>query len=153
MYNSRIGSRVLRSASSLMWFPSRRRSIISIFCMGVIALLGRRSKERKALRRFTFFGRSSPFLGDRYKSALCYGTILLSVGYNVGVWPNGCSGWIRILLGTENASACNIFLVGDRPSPLLACLLWPNGRSSLQLLSSCWNELWIKLKTEVNSHL
>jgi len=59
-------------------------------------------------------------------------------------------GWLKVPLGKEyvGLGPGHIVLDGDRvgtqrphssPSPLFGrCLLWPNGRPSQQLLSSCY---------------
>jgi len=79
------------------------------------------------------FGR--PFVK---RFALCYRTVVLS--YNCGQTV----GWIKVPLGKEvGLGPGHTVLDGDpsphsSPSPLFgSCLLWPNGRLSQQLLSSC----------------
>jgi len=65
------------------------------------------------------------------------------------------AGWINMPLGTEaGLDPCDIVLDGD-PAPLPEkgtapplfgpCLLWPNGRPSQQLLSSCLLFLLFKI--------
>jgi len=68
--------------------------------------------------------------------------------YNVGVlWPK-TAGWIKAPLGTEGGLLPGHGVIegdpaphyekGHSSSPLFGpCLLWPNGRPSQQLLSSC----------------
>jgi len=98
--------------------------------------------------RVVFFGRPLRVTVRPMKifiSPECYGTVVLSltlVYYGIGV------GWIKMSLGTEvGLGRGDIVLDGNpaplgkghsSPSPLFAPrLLWPNGRPSQQLLSSC----------------
>jgi len=91
----------------------------------------------------TVFGR--PF---EKRLALCYRTVVCPV-CNVGVlWPNGWTDQVKLSMQVlVGVGPGHIVLDGD-PAPLTTgaqlpvfdpCLLWPNGRPSQLLLSTCTN--------------
>ena len=75
--------------------------------------------------------------------SLCYRTVVLSVLSGTWVYCGQTVGWIKTKLGMEVG---HIVLDGDpvlpdgsQPPIFGPCLLWPNGRPSQPLLSTCWH--------------
>ena len=84
--------------------------------------------------------------------ALCYRTVVLSVLSVTLVYCGQTVGWIRMPLGMEVGLGPGDIVLDEDPAttqkwaqksrPLFGpCLLWPSGRPSQQLLSSCYNFL------------
>jgi len=80
--------------------------------------------------------------------------------FSAYVYCGQTAGWIKMPLGTVvGLDPCNIVLDGDpafpkkgHSSPPLfdPCLLWPNNRSSQQLLSSCFKRSKFLIQFDMN---